>query len=78
MFERLLNHREHIPPHRIWAYLNCELEISLPEHLHILNCDECHEVFSACFNAQTFGEALKSLIWKESVNQRATVSRPLF
>ena len=29
MFEKLLAHRDHIPPHRIWAFLSAEVELPL-------------------------------------------------
>jgi len=64
VFERILKHREHIPPHRIWAFIKdkeLELELTLSEHVHIVTCALCGEVFSACLHAETFGAALRSL-----------------
>jgi hypothetical protein len=66
MFEKLLAHREHIPPHRLWAYFNAVVEITSPERIHLLSCDDCQEVFVACFHSETFGSVLKGLDWKKS------------
>ena len=66
MFEKLLAYREHIPPHRLWAYVNVEAEITSPERIHLLKCTGCQEVFLACFQGETFGAVLKSLDWKKS------------
>jgi hypothetical protein len=61
MFEKLLEHREHIPPHRVWAFLNTKGELSLPENTHLLHCEDCSKIFAACIRAESFGEALQ--IW---------------
>jgi hypothetical protein len=59
MFEKLLAQREHVPPHRLWAYFNAEVEMTVYERIHILHCDDCQEIFLACVHAETFGAALK-------------------
>jgi hypothetical protein len=66
MLERFNDHREHIPPHKVWALLNGELEMGLPEHLHIKHCEDCRKAFHDCLQSETFGEALKTLQRKQS------------
>ena len=58
MFEKLLAHRDHIPPHRIWAFLNEEWKPSLPETVHLLKCNYCRAFSDICLSSQNFGEAL--------------------
>jgi hypothetical protein len=65
-FENRLPHREHIPPHRVWTYLSGEVDLTVPEHVHIMGCPWCHEVFNACLQSETFGAALMMLEHKES------------
>jgi hypothetical protein len=61
-----LNHREHIPPHRVWEFLSGESDVNLSERRHLEKCDECRKVLQVCLEAKTFGAALKSIEWKES------------
>ena len=58
---RIVPFREHIPLHRLWAFSTLEEGLNLPEHAHIAHCTECTAAFRACFNAETFGAALKEL-----------------
>jgi hypothetical protein len=64
-FSRLLEDREHVSPHRLWAYINGEVCLSLAESGHTLACDRCQEVVIACLQAETFGEALKNLGYED-------------
>jgi len=61
-----LNYREHIPPHRVWEFLNGESDVNLSEHRHLEKCDECRKVLQVCLEAKTFGAALTSIEWKKS------------
>jgi hypothetical protein len=61
-----LNHREHIPPHRVWEFLSGESDVNVSEKAHLEKCEECRSVLRVCLEAKTFGEALKSMGWKES------------
>ena len=59
MFEKLLEHREHVPPHRIWALLNeAVVTVKQAEFVHMLVCRDCRQVVDACLKAANFGEAL--------------------
>jgi len=58
MFERLLAHREHIPPHRIWAFHSAAVWLEFPEYIHLKACADCREFFQICEKAENFGEAL--------------------
>jgi hypothetical protein len=61
MFERLLAqaHRDHIPPHRIWAFRSGVARLEFPEHLHLMSCTDCRVFYEACLKAENFGEALR-------------------
>ena len=65
MFEKLLEHREHVPPHRIWAFLHGETLLQMAEHMHILGCPHCQNVVRVCVQSESFGAALKSLGYDE-------------
>ena len=60
MFERLLAHphRDHIPPHRIWASVNASVPLGLPDFVHMATCANCWEFYEICLKAENFGEAL--------------------
>jgi len=58
VFEKLLAHRDHIPPHRIWAFLTDRAQFDLAEHVHMLMCADCLSFADACLRAESFGDAL--------------------
>ena len=57
----ILPHYDHIPLHRLWAFATVQGDLSLPEHAHILECEECRLALQACLQADTFGAVLKLL-----------------
>jgi hypothetical protein len=58
MFEKLLAHRAHIPPHRIWAFLSAAVELAQPEHVHLMQCGECRKFHDIWLQCESFAEAL--------------------
>ena len=59
MFEKLLAHRDHLPPHRIWDLLsNVVVTVEQGEFVHLLICGDCQQFSHACLRAESFGEAL--------------------
>ena len=59
MFEKLLAHRDHLPPHRIWDLLNdVVVTIEQGEFVHLLLCADCRQFVQASLRAGSFGEAL--------------------
>jgi hypothetical protein len=66
MFQKLLDHREHIPPHRVWAFLVAEVQLSLPENVHLIHCNDCRKFHDVCLRSESFGEALD--LWLEEEN----------
>ena len=59
MFEKLLAHRDHIPPHRIWAIFNDPVVYLQPgEFRHLLTCEDCEQFGRVCMRADSFGDAL--------------------
>ena len=62
---RILPLRDHVPLHRLWAFTTHEESLSLREHAHIAQCEECTQAFRACFNAESFGAVLKELNLEE-------------
>jgi hypothetical protein len=54
-------HYGHIPLHRLWAFAKIETDLSLSEHLHVLECEKCRAALQACLQADTFGAVLKQL-----------------
>jgi hypothetical protein len=57
--------RNHIPPHRLWTYLTAETELSLEDHVHVLECDHCFNVFRLCLQSETFGAVLRELALRD-------------
>ena len=58
MFEKLITQRNHIPLHKIWAFLSDEVQLDVSEHIHMLLCRTCDSFLAASLRAETFGEAL--------------------
>ena len=52
---------EHVPLHRIWVFTTLQGELTMHEHAHIIDCEECRVVFRACLHVETFGALLKEL-----------------
>jgi hypothetical protein len=69
MFEKLLTRKHHISPHRIWAFLTSNVQLDLPEYVHMLMCGECHEFSEACLKAGSFGEALGNWLAEHDIEQ---------
>ena len=40
-------HYDHIPLHRLWAFATIQVDLSLSEHLHVLECEECRTALQA-------------------------------
>jgi len=72
---RILPHRDHVPLHRLWAFTTHEDGLTLPEHAHIAQCTECTVALRACFNAESFGSALRDLNLDED-SQDAVDQKP--
>ena len=51
---------DHVPPDRIWSYLHMAGELTLPEHIHIANCEHCLQLFLQCAKSDTLASALDS------------------
>ena len=52
---------EHITPHRMWANLHFDGELSQTDHDHILKCEPCLRLFHVCLTSDSFASALKEL-----------------
>jgi hypothetical protein len=63
MFEELVNHRDHIPPHLFWGLKHYKLELDPSELAHLIECEHCREVLELFLQAPTFGEAL--VVWSK-------------
>jgi hypothetical protein len=57
----VLPHADHIPLHRLWAFTSLQGTLTLPEHAHVLECDECRLALRVCFKADNFAAVLKEL-----------------
>ena len=55
------NGPDHVSLHRIWLFTAFQDELSMDEHLHLLDCEECCDAFRACIGADSFGAVLKAL-----------------
>jgi hypothetical protein len=58
MFEQLIKHREHIPPHLFWGLKHFKVELSSLDWAHLVECQQCQDVLDLVLQAATFGEAL--------------------
>lgn len=56
-----LPHYDHIPLHRLWTFATLQDDLSLSEHAHILECENCRLVLRTSLKADTFGAVLKEL-----------------
>jgi len=57
---------DHVPPHRVWAYLYGDGEFRVQEHDHILECKPCLRLFILCLNSESFGAVLRASAEAES------------
>jgi len=58
---KILPHYDHIPLHRLWAFITLQTDLTLPEYSHLLDCDECRTALQTCMEADSFGAVLKKL-----------------
>ena len=59
---RLGFHRDnHILPHRLWAYLHVDGELTDAERDHALECPQCRAVLKLCLKSDTFAAVLLAL-----------------
>ena len=54
---RILLYDTHVPMHRLWAFATLKTEPTLPEHNHMLHCQECCFALLSCMNAENFEAA---------------------
>jgi hypothetical protein len=57
----ILLHYDHIPLHRLWTFATLQDDLSLPEHAHILDCEDCRAALRASLRAENFGAVLMGL-----------------
>ena len=62
MFKALLEHTgsAHIPPHRVWAFLNSSVHLDVSEYNHLYICETCQKFAEVCLGSETFGGALQN------------------
>ena len=60
---KVLSLHDHVPPHCLWAYATLQAELTLPEHEHIVDCDECRHTLRLCIQSESFAQVLKQLDW---------------
>ena len=53
--------RRHVPPHVVWSFLYGDGQLLELDREHILDCNECLEMFIVCLKSQSFGSVLLSL-----------------
>lgn len=56
-----LPHYDHIPLHRLWTFATLQDDLSLSEHAHILECENCRTSLRVCLSAENFASVLKAL-----------------
>jgi hypothetical protein len=52
---------DHVPLHRIWVFTTLQADLTMAEHAHIIDCEECRIAFRACLRAENFGAVLLEL-----------------
>jgi len=62
---KVVPHPSHVALHQIWAFANQKGELSTPEHIHILDCEECRNAVKVCLQEKSFGSVLKKLNRKD-------------
>jgi len=58
---RTLQYYAHVPLHRLWAFATLQIELTFPEHNHMLYCEACCFALLTCLNAENFGAVLIEL-----------------
>ena len=58
---KVLTHYDHIPLHRLWAFIRLQTDLTLPEYSHLFDCEECRVALQTCMEANSFGAVLKKL-----------------
>jgi hypothetical protein len=61
-------HNDHIPPHRVWNYVQAQDEFADEEHDHIIQCDHCLHLLILSLKCDTFGGVLKALGYSDIEN----------
>jgi hypothetical protein len=58
---KVLPHYDHIPLHRLWAFIRLQTDLTLPEYAHLVDCEDCRIALQTCMEAGSFGAVLKKL-----------------
>ena len=56
---------EHIPLRKLWDFATGKDKLGMPEHTHMLDCEQCRAGFRACAKSRIFEEA-QSLAGRDS------------
>ena len=68
------SHDGHIPIHRLWSFVTSQGSLTMGEHAHINDCEECRTALRVCLKSQTFADVLKDL--KNSGNDPGSAKDP--
>ena len=52
---------DHIPLHRLWMFSTLQADMVMPDHAHLLDCEECRTGLRICLQAENFAAVLKQL-----------------
>ena len=54
-------HNGHIPLHRLWSFVTSHGSLTMREHAHINDCEDCRTALRACLKADSLAGVFKSL-----------------
>jgi hypothetical protein len=63
--------REHTAPHRLWAYLQLETQLTEAEYDHGLQCDQCRRAYLLCARCESLKAVLRAL--RENENGKSKI-----
>jgi hypothetical protein len=63
---------DHIPLHRLWMFSTLQVDMIMPDHAHLLDCEECRTGLRVCLKAGSFASVLKQLKPVDYAEHQAT------
>jgi hypothetical protein len=61
---------DHLKPRKLWEYIYSKTELTHDQHMHIIECTRCLEMFRLCVLSDSPESAERNTIQNDLINKR--------